>query len=261
MFFIFVLYSEYVYPEKKKNRISSLYVWKSYFNISHRRNVYLKPSLILPREKLQLYGVQSLQFHELIAIIIGNGTKGKGVLEIAKEVEALFLNIKKKEELRLELKKLHGVGAVNQMKALAIYELMCIWNTLKFAHDTDKIIVTTPEEVVHYFRSHFTYDQEILLGVYLDTQNKVIACEKLFVGTIDSVEIHPREIFSHALYKSAKSIIIMHNHPSGNPKPSKADIDTTKTLASLGATLGIPIIDHIIVTEKQFVSLKRESYF
>lgn len=222
----------------------------------------VKPSLLMPREKLRLYGVQTLQFYELVAIILGSGNKQKDVLTLAQEIAQLLLKTKKRECLKMELEQLTGIGHVNQMKVLALYEMMDTWHTTKLINDTEKIIISTPEDTIRYFRPHFTkWNQEILLGLYLDTKSHVIACERLFVGTIDSVEIHPREIFSHALFKGAKSIILMHNHPSGNPEPSSADIKTTKILAEVGRTLGIPIMDHIIVTETDFKSLKRESYF
>ncbi|MGL4662450.1 MAG: RadC family protein [Culicoidibacterales bacterium] len=221
----------------------------------------LKPSLLLPREKMKLHGVQTLQFYELIAVIIGSGNKKKDVLTISREITALFLQVGNREQLQFQMQNVDGIGTVNQMKLLALYEMMTTWATIKQASDIAEIVLVTPEDAVKYFRSIFTWSQEMLIALYLDAKNSVLSCEKLFLGTIDSVEVHPREIFSHALFKSAKSIIIMHNHPSGNPMPSNADIKTTKSLAEIGRTLGIPIIDHIIITKTKFTSLKRESYF
>lgn len=222
----------------------------------------LKPSLLLPREKLKLHGAQTLHFYELLAILIGSGNKKKDVLTLANEVATIFLQVKTREQLQVKLKLIDGIGSVNQLKMLALYEMMTTWNTFHKAHEISEIVISTPEDAVNHFRSAFTnWSQEMLIALYLDTRNCVVSCEKLFVGTIDSVEVHPREIFSYALFKSAKSIIIMHNHPSGNPMPSISDIKTTKSLSALGKTLGIPIADHIIVTSTDFLSLKRESYF
>lgn len=222
----------------------------------------LRPSLLLPREKLKMHGVQTLQLHELIAIIVGSGNKKKDVITLSQEITTIFLNQKSRNEVQNKLMSIEGLGNINQMKAVALYELLMSWSHIQIANQTEQIMISNPEDIVFHFRSHFiNWSQEMLLGIYLDGKNCVLSCEKLFLGTIDSVEIHPREIFSPALFKSAKSIIIMHNHPSGNRLPSEADIKTTKQLATLGKTMGIPIVDHIIITQTDFISLKRESYF
>lgn len=222
----------------------------------------LKPSLLLPREKLKLHGAQTLQFYELLAILIGSGNKKKDVITLSREISSLFLQVKTREQLQLRLQMIEGIGTVNQLKMIALYEMMTAWTVFHKAQEMAEIIISSPEDAVNHFRSAFTnWTQEMLIALYLDTKNCVLSCEKLFIGTIDSVEVHPREIFSYALFKSAKSIIIMHNHPSGNTMPSISDIKTTKSLSALGQTLGIPIADHIIVTQTDFLSLKRESYF
>lgn len=222
----------------------------------------MRESLLLPREKLKMNGAATLQVAELIAVIFGVGNKKKGIIELSLDIEKYLLNCESIEDLQYTLSKVDDVGEMNKLKVLALFQLLHVWQTQKRAHTTKKIQISTPEDVIQYFKSYFVkQEQELLLAIYLDTKNQVLACEKLFIGTIDSVEIHPREIFSYALIKKAKSIIIMHNHPSGNPKPSTADITTTKTLAQLGMTLGIPLIDHIIIAKEQFVSLKRDSYF
>lgn len=222
----------------------------------------LKKSIVLPREKMELYGVKSLQICELIAIILGSGSKYKDVLTLSKEVETLFLHSEHQSVFEVEVKKIVGIGRVNALKLIALYELTMTLQVETLAQQTEQVVIQTPEDVVKYFQHLLNVSkQEILIGVYLDTQNKVVACEKLFTGTIDSVEIHPREIFLHALMRGAKSIILMHNHPSGNSTPSQADISTTKRLAEIGHSLGVPIIDHIIVVKNNFKSLKREAYF
>ena len=126
----------------------------------------------------------------------------------------------------------------------------------------DKPLVKTPEEVVNLVRSRLKgKKKEYFLALLLDTRNQLIKVSEISVGSLDSNIVHPREVFKEAISASAASVIFVHNHPSGDPTASEDDIKLTKRLAQTGEIVGIDVLDHVIIGDKKYLSLKREGLF
>lgn len=206
-----------------------------------------------PREKLIKYGPNKLSNHELLAIILGSGRKGKNVLELAKEV---LRKINKEELLTtdvLTLKKQAGIGLVKACQLISCFEL-----GKRFLKEKKSTLIMKPEDIWREMKEIRGNKKEYLVIFYLDVRNQVIRKEIISIGSLNSSFIHPREVFEPAVSHLAAQIIISHNHPSGDPSPSEEDIEVTKRLIQVGEILGIEIIDHVIVTEKEFFSMKEK---
>lgn len=206
-----------------------------------------------PREKLIKYGPNKLSNHELLAIILGSGRKGKNVLELAKEV---LRKINKEELLTtdvLTLKKQVGIGLVKACQLISCFEL-----GKRFLKEKKSTLIMKPEDIWREMKEIRGNKKEYLVIFYLDVRNQVIRKEIISIGSLNSSLIHPREVFEPAVSHLAAQIIISHNHPSGDPSPSEEDIEVTKRLIQVGEILGIEIIDHVIVTEKEFFSMKEK---
>ncbi len=201
------------------------------------------PFHLKPREKLKLEGVSRLDDRDLLAIIIGNGSQRADVMSISNNIVKKYDTCALKVASITELKKIRGVGEITAMKIKAAMELGSrnkkrINITIKNSKDVHKVC----EDMKLLEQEHFV----ILI---LDTKNKLIKRHLISIGTLNLTVIHPREIFKEAIRESANSIILVHNHPSGDPTPSEADIDITGKLIKAGELLDIKILDHVIIGE------------
>ncbi len=202
-----------------------------------------------PREKLVKYGVSKLRNEELLAIILGSGKKGKNVLELAHEVDRI---IRKNEDINFEkLNKISGLGLAKKCALLACFEL----GKRKIV-SVKQLVIISPKDIWEELRDIRGSKKEYFIAFYLNINNEVIKKEIISIGTLDSSLVHPREVYEPAVKNLAAQIILVHNHPSGNCQPSDEDIKTTKQLIEAGKIMGIEIIDHIIVTEKEYLSMK-----
>lgn len=208
-----------------------------------------------PREKLKQRGVSSLTDSELLALILRTGSKGEDVLKVSRELMSKF-NLKRLSRLPLKvLQNTHGIGEVKAGQIIACFELGRRLN--KFKERTTE--VKSARDVARLFSDEMrTLSKEHLRIVLLNTKRKIIHVEDLFIGSLNESVIHPREIFEAALNEHAAAIILVHNHPSGDPTPSSADISVTQQLVSAGALLGIPVLDHIIIGDKRYTSMREE---
>lgn len=207
-----------------------------------------------PRERLLLYGSESLANDELLAIILKTGSKKYNVKEISFKILEEVGDISKLKDVGINnLMKIDGIGKVKAIELKAALELGK--RVYLKSDNIEKIDLNSPELIYAYF-----YDilndkkQEYFYAVYVDTKGKYIDKKCLFVGTINSSVIHPREIFKEAYLLSANGIICIHNHPSGDPSPSKEDIMVTRRLKEIGIIHGINIIDHIIIGNNSYYS-------
>lgn len=203
----------------------------------------------LPREKMERYGAKRLKNFELIAIILGSGVKGCNVLELARKIEKM-INQKSAHNITLDdLLKIRGLGKAKAVQILAVISLMD-----RFTKSSDAEILSTRDvwNLCVDFRSS---KKEHVVAFYVDTQQKLIERRLISVGTLDSSLVHPREIFEPALQLSAAGVVLAHNHPSGNLEPSDEDIAITKRVADAGDLLGITLIEHIIVSDKEFIGI------
>lgn len=205
-----------------------------------------------PRERLKKVGAKNLSDKELLAIIIKTGTKNKNVSDLSLEI----LNNYSLEELKNitlhSLTKIKGIGEVKAIELLATIELgKRIFRPII----TNNIELATPKEIYLYIRNIFLdLKQEYFYALYFDNNKKIIDKKLLFLGTLNESIAHPREVFKEAYLLSAAYIVVVHNHPSNNTKPSKADNYFTDSLINIGKIQGIPVVDHIIVGRDNYYS-------
>lgn len=214
------------------------------------------PSEERPREKLLSQGVSALSGAELLAILLGTGTRDKSALNLAGELLSMdesglfYLSSCAPEELSA----LPGVGKAKACRILAAAEL---GRRLSSKPAGKRKAIGGPEDVARLCMAEMReYRKEHFQVLLLNAKGEVIQTDRASVGDLSSAIVHPREIFSNAVKRGAASVILVHNHPSGNPEPSRQDVETTGRLAEAGALLGIPVLDHIIIGDGTFVSLR-----
>jgi DNA repair protein RadC len=212
-----------------------------------------------PRERFMKYGPQSLSNHELIAILLRTGTKEESVLQLANRLLTQFEGLRLLKSATLEeMTQVKGIGQAKAIQFLAAVELGRRVANLAFA---DRYVIRSPEDGAKYMMDEMRFlTQEHFVCLYLNTKNQVIHKQTIFIGSLNASIVHPREVYREALRRSAASIICLHNHPSGDPGPSREDIDVTKRLAECGKIIGVDLLDHLIIGENKFVSLKEKGY-
>ena len=214
------------------------------------------PSGERPREKLLFYGAHCLSNEELLAIILRTGNKDSNVVELSYRIihSVGGLNGLFKASAK-ELMELKGVKEAKATQILAMCEL---YKRFKVSELT-QIKISKPSDVAKLVLDELRMlRQEVLILINLDTKNKVISKKEIFKGGLNSSLVHPREIFKEAVKDSAASIIICHNHPSGDPTPSRDDINITTRLKECGKMMGIELLDHLIIGDNRFISLKEK---
>ena len=205
------------------------------------------PKLDRPREKLQKKGADALSDLELMAILVGKGTKGHDVMSVAKHILKVLDSSDEKANLK-ELQKIEGVG---QAKATLIAA------ALEFSRRRirpEGLKISFPADVLPLIQHFADRKQEHFICVSVNGANEVITSRVVSVGLVNKTQVHPREVFADPITDRASAIIVAHNHPSGGLKPSKEDIEVTKQLKSAGAILGIKLLDHIIFNHKGYYS-------
>ena len=210
------------------------------------------PNFNRPGSKLIKNGVSSLDTAELLSIVFGVGSKGESAIELSNRLLKDY-NLHKFEELGFkELTKECKGDFVKAMKLLSIVELSKRYNKL-VKGGYNKKPINSAKDIYNMFVDEMrNYKKEVLKVVLLDTKNVPISIKEVSVGTLNSSLIHPREVFKEAIKESANSIILVHNHPSGNCEPSSEDIEMTKKIIEVGKLVEIPVIDHIIIGDKKF---------
>lgn len=216
------------------------------------------PNDTKPREKLFFYGVENLSNTDLISILLRTGTKGENALDIASNIISNVGSINNLSNIGVrELSKIKGVGNVKAITILAAIELG------KRATSKEiriKMPLTNSKSVHDSFKRFFqNIKQEKFMAIYLDTKKNLINYKTLFIGTIDHSIVHPREIFNEAIRLSASSLIIIHNHPTGDITPSQNDREVTKKISESGLLLGIPLLDSIITNGEEYYSFNDEN--
>ncbi|MBC2189378.1 RadC family protein [Listeria booriae] len=213
-----------------------------------------------PRERLQQKGVSSLSNIELLAIILETGSKTESVVDVANKVITQFLELSEMRNVTLqELTQINGIGIAKAAKVLAAIEFSKRIGQQKVVECP---VIRGPQDGANLVMKEMRYlSQEHFHCVFLSTRNKLLHRETIFIGSLNSSVVHPREIFKQAMRYSAASIMCFHNHPSGDASPSHQDVAVTKRLKKVGELIGIPLIDHIIIGNNTFTSLKQEGYF
>ena len=221
-------------------------------------NIRQLPNEEKPREKLLKEGKEKLSLTEILAIIIGSGTGEKSALDVASEIIAMdsrgirFLADCKPEEL----KKIKGIGTAKACDILAAVELgkriatVPKEKTIRIESSSD-IAAIFMERMRYYKKEHF-------VNLMINAKGEIIEETEVSIGDLCSSTTHPREVFVDAVRRSAGSVVFVHNHPSGDPSPSEMDIVTTKRLMQAGEILGIPVLDHIVIGDGCYVSMRAE---
>ncbi len=213
------------------------------------------PKLERPREKLIKHGPQFLNNSELLAILIGSGYKGKNVLQLAKDTLAKYQTKNLYKLTHKELVSQKGIGKVAACRILAAFELSA---RLFLNQNEETMVIHSPKDAHRLLKPIGKYQKEHFIGLYLNARNQLIHQETISIGSLNANITHPREVFEPAITKHAISIIIAHNHPSGSTEPSEEDLQITKKLIKSGKLLGIEIVDHLIITDKGFLSFKEK---
>lgn len=207
-----------------------------------------------PREKFIKYGPQAVSNAELLAILIGSGTRKISAIDLANKILADAGGLRELARKGLgDLRKYKGIGLKKAVTVAAAFELSRRIQSEPFSQRHQ---ITSPEDIVRIFAPRLSdLNKEILIVVLLNTANRIIRDVVISEGNLNSSIIHPREVFKPAIDELSASVILVHNHPSGNPEPSRADIEVTKQIYQAGEIIGIKLLDHIIIAGDKFISM------
>ena len=208
-----------------------------------------------PRERLEAYGAHDLALRELLAIQLRTGLKGRSALELAEDLLHSFGGIKGLAGASVaEMEAIHGVG---KSKAVQIAAGIELGKRLYEAHAATAQLINNPQGVYDLLWTTMRDErQEIFVALALDTKNQLIRRQALTRGTVNASLVDAREVFHLAVSLKASSLIVAHNHPSGDPSPSKADLDVTRRLVQAGQILDIPLNDHVVIGHNRYTSLR-----
>ena len=209
-----------------------------------------------PVEKTIRCGVSALSNSELVAILLGSGTRDKSAIGLAEDIisrDSKGISYLAESSAQ-ELMSVNGVGRSKAARVLAAVEL---GKRISTAPRETRMSVECSEDIAAMFIEDMRYEKrEIFKALLLNPRGEVISVETISVGELTSTLVHPREVFSQAVKKSAAGIVFTHNHPSGNPEPSREDIETTDRLSACGKLLGIAVVDHIVIGDGRYCSMR-----
>jgi DNA repair protein RadC len=213
-----------------------------------------------PRERLRAFGPEALSAPELLALVIGRGIPGKSVLSIAQELVVRFGSIRGISEATMEeLSAVKGIGPARAAQIKGCFELGRRQDLPGSPEDLGYDI-RNPESVVKVIRGRIKDKaKEHFMLISLSTRNKIIGIHKVSVGTLNASLVHPREVFSEAIRRSASSVVLAHNHPSDDCEPSEEDLKITRRLVEAGKILGIEVLDHIVISSRSHLSFKERN--
>lgn len=213
-----------------------------------------------PRERLLKLGSEALSSQEILALILGRGIKGESVIVTAQKLLTKFGNLRNLASASVEeLTQIKGIGPAKAAQIKATFEL---GKRLEDSSSEGKITVKSPEDAIKAAKSQLKGKRkEHFVVLCLDTRNHLINTHKISIGSLDCSIAHPREVFKEAISSCAASVIFMHNHPSGDPTPSEDDIKLTKRLVEAGEIIGIDVLDHIIICDRDHLSMKARNLF
>jgi DNA repair protein RadC len=205
-----------------------------------------------PRERFKRLGAEALSTAELLAIILRTGYRGENVVSLSQRILSLYPLEKLSE---LSLKELCSIKGVGEAKALQILAIFSLANRKTFSKLKK---ISSAKNVFEYFAEVRELKQEHFYCLHLNSKNEIISSKLIAIGTLNSVIIHPREVFKEAIKESAQSIILVHNHPSGDVTPSLQDKEITSKLEKASSLVGIELLDHVIVSKEKWFSFEDE---
>ena len=209
-----------------------------------------------PVEKTITKGASALSNSELLAILLGSGTREKSAIGLAEDIIS-----KDKSGIshlaESSVQELMSINGVGQSKAARVVAAVELGKRISTAPRVKRMGVESSDDIARLFIEDMRYEKrEIFKALLLNPRCEIISIETVSVGELTSTLVHPREVFSQAVKRSAAGIVFVHNHPSGNPEPSEEDIKTTERLVACGKLLGIVVIDHIIIGDGQYCSMQ-----
>ncbi|SCJ90279.1 DNA repair protein RadC [uncultured Clostridium sp.] len=211
-----------------------------------------------PMERLLKYGADDLTNAELLAVLLRSGTRGENIISLSTRLLSDVGGLDGLLHINLEeMKKLKGIKDVKACQIVAMMELFKRFRTLRSQSNDFKI--SSPKDVSELLINEMNnLNQEVLKLILLNTKNTVIGVKDIFKGSLNTSIVHPREIFREAVQRGSANIIICHNHPSGDSTPSKEDINITLRIKQCGDLMGIKLLDHIIIGNNNYISLKEK---
>lgn len=224
------------------------------------------PSSERPRERLLANGADALKNSELIAIVLRTGFKGVSAIEVAEQLLKRFVTLDALSRASIEdLRQVKGIG---RDKAIALKSAFTLARRMAAEIRQESPTLDNPERIADLLREeNRAYEVESFQVVLLNTRRRLIRVEKISQGTLDTILVHPREVFKTAIASNAAAVVLVHNHPSGDPTPSEADIKVTRDLIRAGQLLKIEVLDHVIIGRttnerpKDYASLRELGYF
>lgn len=228
--------------------------------IDSNMNIKNLPKNERPRERLLRYGGEALSNAELIAIILRSGSKREDIMTLSKRLLSYCGNLNGLLSItQNELMMLPGIKEAKASQILALSELL---KRIKGYAGGEDVKITKPSDVANFVMEDMAHlKHEVFRLLMLNTKNVVIGQKDISIGSLNSSIVEPREVFKEAILKSSASIIVCHNHPSGDPTPSNEDINVTIRLKECGKILGVDLLDHIIIGYGKYISLKEKSLF
>lgn len=213
----------------------------------------------LPRERLMREGTEALSLTELIAILLTTGLKGKSVIELAQEMLLHFGGLNGLLDATIaELMEIKGIGHAKAIQLKAVFGIA--QRAAKMGY-SERISIRTPEQAYALIKDSIAHEKrEVMIVLLRDVRGRMVQLEKVSIGTLSEVLVHPREVFYPAVRHKAHSFILAHNHPSGDPTPSSADLDLTRLLLKSSHVMGIALDDHLILGNNSFISLKQKGF-
>lgn len=219
-----------------------------------------------PRERLASHGADALKNSELIAILLRTGLKGASAIQVAEQLLQKFASLG--NLARASLEDLQQVKGIGRDKAIALKSAFTLARRMALELREEGMTLDNPESIADLLREdNRSYEVEHFQVVLLNTRRKLIRVDKISQGTLDTLLFHPREVFKSAIAANASAVVLAHNHPSGDPTPSEADVKATRDLIRAGQVLKIEVLDHIIMgrlsaeRKQDYVSLREMGYF
>lgn len=211
------------------------------------------PSSERPRERAWQYGIENLSDSELLSILLGSGSRGHNALMLANTILARFENLRKLAATSpQELQKVHGIGPIKALEIKACLELARRFHQVNLRPG---VVLNSSEQVFGYYHEKLRdQKREKFFVILLDSKHRLIREELISIGSLNFSVVHPREVFSPAIREAAGSMLLVHNHPSGDPSPSREDIQVTHRLVEVGKVIGIEVLDHIVIGDNCYTS-------
>jgi len=214
------------------------------------RNIKEIPEELRPREKLEKVGAQNLSDEELLAVILGTGNRNLDVLSLSREI--LKVGWKRLENISFEeLKNQRGLGRVKALQIKALIEL-----SKRIREPYRETVILSPKEAYEFLKDKFDERRETLVAVYLDLSHRVMDLETVAIGSLNRVYAQPKDVLRRAVELSAYGVLIAHNHPQGKAEPSQGDLEFTKRLKIACDILGLELVDHIVVDNTGYFSMR-----